>query len=57
MFAPACGSRVRARNEQENGQPDVPEHEAEEAPGERDEKAPDADRREDQCVHSLEYGP
>ena len=40
------GSRIPC-HEQENGQPDVPEHEAEQTPSERDEKAPHADSRED----------
>jgi hypothetical protein len=49
------GGRIPG-HEQENREADVPEHEAEETPHERDEKAPHADSREDQCVHSLEYG-
>ena len=42
----ACGGRIPS-HEQENGEPDVAEHEAEETPHERDEKAPHADSRED----------
>ena len=49
------GGRI-PRHKQENRQPDVAEHEAEKASSERDEKAPHADSREDECVHSLEYG-
>jgi hypothetical protein len=50
-----CGGRI-SRHEQENGQPDIAEDEAEETPDECDEEAPCADSREDEGVHSLEYG-
>jgi hypothetical protein len=52
----ADGGRARAR-EQQDRQPDVAEHEPQEAARERDDEAPRADCCEGECVHSLEYGP
>ena len=50
------GTRGRARGgKHEDGKPDVPEHEAHEAPCQRCEEAPEADRDEEESVQALEY--
>ena len=56
MFAPPAAAGLEPTSE-EDRQPDVAEHEPEQASGERHEEAPEADRCEDQPVHPLEYVP
>jgi hypothetical protein len=53
----APDSRRIRTGKQQNRQPDVPQHEPEQASGERHVEAPDADACECECVHSLEYVP
>jgi hypothetical protein len=50
------GTRRRARRRQDDyRQTDVAEHEADEAAGERGEKAPECDRYQEESVQPLEY--
>ena len=51
------GSRRIRPDEQQHGQPDVPEDEPEEPSREGHEEAPDTDPRQHQPVHRLEYPP
>ena len=43
--------------EEHDRQPDIAENEADEAPRDRHEEAPETDTRQHQPVHRLEYAP